>query len=382
MPKLPPMRDGTILKASRRSVPFSFWPVAATNSQRKPVQSLLFASDPWAFMQRSITENISGEDSRNEAISYIDQASDFYKSALSSQVDAAKPLQTYYSYLNILKAFVLYRGQHAELPNIRHGISEVLAQSGNQFTNARVKIWPTPDRNGCLQAFNEFTVALGHQQKPHAYSIPIAHLQPQVLPGHRLWSTAARQKERFVSVHKVQFTEDTTSKEVWIRLYLYKDDLTRLYLSQNDVLKDSRIDPNFKKVNCQESHDARDLICLEQKVPKSHNRHGVDVATSLSKDVRDFLWVTVASTPPYRRYYLYLCPNGEVSSRLPQLTSIYALTFYLGSLTRYRPNVFRSILSGPYGPRIVDFISGQPAQFVYLMASEFAEREVTKPALV
>ncbi len=381
MSRLPPMKAGTALTANKRPVPFSFWPVAKSNLQRNPVQSLLFAIDPWTIMKRCIAENTSGN-TRGEADSYIDQAFDFYRSALRSQVDAAKPLQLYYSYLNIAKAFILYRGRHEQLPSIQHGISEAAPQSGREFFDAEVRIWPSPGRNRRLQAFDEFNSALGHQPLTNSFTVPIPHLLPQILPGHRLWAASAKKMERFISIQKIQFTENTADKEAWIRFYLYKDDLTRLGHSQIDLLRHSGLDPKFRRVKCAESHDSRNLICFEQDAPSSYNRHGVDLANSLSEDVKDRLWVTVASNSPYRRYYLYICPDDEVHSRLPQLASIYALTFYLGSLTRYRPTVFRSILDGAYGPRIVEFISGQPEQFIYLMASEFAEREITKPALV
>jgi hypothetical protein len=62
--------------------------------------------------------------------------------------------------------------------------------------------------------------------------------------------------------------------------------------------------------------------------------------------------------------------------------SIYAITFYLGSITRYRPHHFDTIVQGSLGHVIEEFVSGQPLQFIYLIASEFAEQEVTKPSIV
>ena len=211
MPRLSPMRSGTELAANGRSVPFSFWPVATTHSRRRPVQSLLFSTDPWIMMKRCISKDIANRDTRNEAASYIDQASDFYSSALNSQVDAAKPLQLYYSYLNIAKAFILCRGRRQSLPRIRHGISESVAQNGSEYTDACVRFWTSPDRNGFLQAFDELLLALGHQSYPNEHAIPIADLVPQILPGHRLWANAADEKERFLAVQRVQFTEDTNT---------------------------------------------------------------------------------------------------------------------------------------------------------------------------
>lgn len=57
-----------------------------------------------------------------------------------------------------------------------------------------------------------------------------------------------------------------------------------------------------------------------------------------------------------------LCGNAEdVAAEcfaLPQLMSIYAV----------------SHCAGVFGPRIQDFVTGQPLQFLYLMASEFARQ--------
>ena len=382
MPRMLKMRTGAELKANRRSVPFSFWPVAANSAPRSPVQSLLFAIDPWVIMKDSITKQIQNVESRKEALSYIDQAADFYRSALQSQIDAAKPVQLYYSYLNIVKAFILCRSNHNSLPGIRHGISESPPKGGKEFTDAYIECWKSPNNQGQIQVFDEFLQALGYSQLQNGCRIPIANLVPQILPGHRLWASAANEKERFLSLQRIQFTQDTSAEKVWLRFYLYRDDLPRLGHTQRVVLQQSGANKDFRIVKCTERIENRDLICFENTTPLSYARHGVDVAERLAKDVKNRLWSTVASVSPYRRYYLYLCPPHAQPHLLPQLASIYALTFYLGSVTRYRPTVFRSILEDAYGPRISEFVSGQPAQFIYLMASEFAKRDVTQPAIV
>ena len=382
MPRLPEMKPGTELKANRRSVPFSYWPIATNNAHRAPVQSLLFAIDPWLIMKRAITEQIQNANTAQEAHSYIDQASDFYRSALQSSIDAAKPVQLYYSYLNIVKAFILCRGQQQSLSNIRHGMNESLIQGGREFADALITFWTSPGNHGQLQAFDEFLQALGYPSLPNRHQIQVSHLVPQILPGHRLWASAADKKERFLSLQRIQFTQNTATKRVWLRLYLYRDDIPRLGHTQRNVLERSRAVTHFRIVKCSEAVENRNLICFEHIASRPYNRHGVDNAMTLSSSVKNVLWATVASISPYRRYYLYLCPPGEENYLLPQLASIYALTYYLGSLTRYRPTVFRSILDGPYGPRIAEFVSGQPGQFIYLIASEFERRDVTQPSIV
>jgi hypothetical protein len=64
------------------------------------------------------------------------------------------------------------------------------------------------------------------------------------------------------------------------------------------------------------------------------------------------------------------------ASRVPQVLSLYLLLFAFGSVTRNRPHRFEEVLSEPIGSFIVDFVSRQPEQLLYLLASEFAAREV------
>jgi hypothetical protein len=103
---------------------------------------------------------------------------------------------------------------------------------------------------------------------------------------------------------------------------------------------------------------------------------------ALVESLKNALWTVVGASPPYRRYYVYVAPANEHPTVLPQLLSIYALTYYLGSITRYRPQHFHSILNGPFGSLIEEFLAGQPTQYIYLMASEFVKRDVTQPSIV
>jgi hypothetical protein len=333
-------------------------------------------------MRHAINQEVAAANSRSEAISYIKQAEDFYASAQASSIDAAKPVQLYYCYLNIAKAFIIARSVQPSLGKIQHGINEAITPGGQEFEDGYVQFWSSPNARGDFQAFDEFMKALGGKRTQNGQQCRITHLVPQILSGHRLWASAASMTERFIALQRIQFIENRLAKNVWLRMYLVANDVRRLGYTQNDVLVDGQLGADFRKVRCSEKADGRGLICIEQSVPTHYGRHGVDLAMDLVARVKERLWATVGSSPPCRRYYLYLCPAGERASVVLQLASIYAMTFYLGSVTRYRPNTFQALLDGPYGPRIAEFVSGQPAQFVYLMASEFSRRDITRPSIV
>ena len=92
------------------------------------------------------------------------------------------------------------------------------------------------------------------------------------------------------------------------------------------------------------------------------------------------LWRSITIMPPFRKYYVYVADPQD--TLLPQLCSIYLIFFYLGSITRYRPNQFDQLIAGPYGAFMREFIENQPNQWLYMLASEFAKQEVTRAAVV
>jgi len=69
------------------------------------------------------------------------------------------------------------------------------------------------------------------------------------------------------------------------------------------------------------------------------------------------------------------------SAVLPQLLSMYLIVFLLGSITRYQPHQFDRLLDTRYGAHLIGAVTEVPAQYIYLMASELLEREVTRASL-
>lgn len=233
-----------------------------------------------------------------------------------------------------------------------------------------------------MQVFDEFLKTISATGLATDQNFDLSTLLPQILPGHRLWCEATNKDERFISLHEIRVMENKSAKRLWLNLYFFEDDLKRLGVTHKRLLTESRLGAAFRQVQTTRKVGSRKLVCFEQTVTVAYQHRPSDEAHQLVEVVRPFLWVTVATIPPYRRYYAYLAPPTEHTGLLPQLLSIYAITFYLGSITRYRPHHFDTIVAGPFGPRVEEFISGQPLQFIYMMASEFAEQEVTKPSIV
>lgn len=390
MPPLPQPRDGQLLRIKDRPLEFSLWPMERT-TRRYGLGTRVFATDPWTVIRRSAERRCLAA-TRNAAFSLLEQAEDFYRAAASG-VKAAKPLLLYYCFMNLAKAFVLTCRQREDVNSAKHGLSEKLGLPPNDrelinaYLNAErtVAAGPVPPANQKIKVFDEMHEAISGNRitaNPTRYDLP--NLMPQVVPGHRLWveGDGDNNAERFVSVERVQFAQDVGAKEIWLRLYLFADDLRRINITHQEFLIRTRLNGLFREVQADDAVDERPLICFEQLNATSYNHRPSDEVPAVVASVRHLLWRTVLSTPPYRKYYLYAAPANEHPQVLPQVLSIYAITFYLGSIVRYRPHHFDNILADNYGPFVEAFMNDQPSQFIYLMASEFAEKEVTKAAIV
>jgi hypothetical protein len=379
--QIPPAKLGEEITVNKKIVPFSYWPMHPTRSGRHSLQSTIFSLDPWTLITQTI-ENSCMPAAKDEALACAFQAKGFFESAVRADALVTRPLLLYYSNMNLVKAFCLTRGTRTTFNKAQHGLSEKLGAGGIELKDAYLEAYPssTSGTTVTLNNFSEFMLALTGSPLSTKTSYEIPKLLPQIVPGHRLWAQAAGEDERFIHLYNLKFLQDKVSKQIWIRIYMLSEDLTRLHMTRSSLLTGSGLP--FKQVATAEKVNGRPLICFEQNIPITYSGYPADRLNSLADSVKPYLWATVSTVKPFRRYYLYKCPAPDVGCRLPQLLSIYALSYYLGSITRYRPHQYPSIARGPFGPRVQDFITGQPYQFLYLMASEFSKQEVSRPAIV
>jgi hypothetical protein len=374
---LPQPATGSELVVSERELEFSFWPVSRT-TRRYGLGSRIYASDPWTIIRRSVKNRLP-QTQQKPALALIEQAEDFFDAA-GSGIRAAKPLLIYYSFLNLAKAFLLTSGERAVVDDAMHGVRDRLHPPPNntELLGAYLSAQNGPARhappgNQKIQIFEELHRALaGANLSASNFDLPV--LMPQVLPGHRLWAAGATTTERFLALDKIEIVNDTAAHDLRLRFFVKRDDLKRINLTHQQLLQHTRLAADFREVT---SYHAGS-ICIEQTNPLHYGHRATDHVQELVETIKARLWRTVLKVAPYRKYYLYACPPTEQIQILPQILSIYAVTYYLGSITRYRPHHFDTIIDGRFGPLIESFLIDQPSQFTYLMASEFALQEVAK----
>lgn len=375
-------RNGEPVKIKDRFVKFSYWPMYK-GACRYGLQSHIFATNPWAIILASLKKSKCSLSSKAEAVACLTQAEQFFKAANDAQLWASKPLLIYYCLMNLAKAFALMKQQRSTFDQAQHGLGEKLRSGKRVVVDAYLEAFKSPNNYGNPNNFDEFLKAIsGSGLSSAKKEFDIINLLPQVVAGHRLWCEASGKRERFIAVEDVKIIDNEADKKLWLQIHIFADDLTRLGITHKTFLEESRL-TNWREVTAStDGLSGRKLLCFEQEDTTSYTDRPSDKIPKLIDNFRHYLWATVTNVPPYRKYYLYLAPQSEQPQVLPQLLSIYAIFYYLGSITRYRPQQFDSILNARFGEQVQEILTSQPNQFIYLLASEFAQREVTVAALV
>jgi len=371
----PAARTGSDLKVHKREIEFSFWPVCpgpgggVTNSK-------LFATDPWPVIVGAV-ERRCPKNSMQAALAFVEQAHHFYKAAGATAVAAAKPVLLYYYFMNLAKALVLTEKIQKCLDEAQHGLSEQPQTGAVTVQSAYLKARPSTPL-GKPSVFDEFLRAIQRKGLPAKTTFNLPVLLTQVVPGHRLLLSASGGRERFIAVESIRML-DGGRNEIWLRLCIREGDLSRAGVTQKALLEQSRLGAAWQGVD----DNNAGTVCLEQSETVQYQPGYIaNNIPQLVASLTPHLWQTVTSWPPYRKYYIYLATHADKPCVLPQLLSVYAIMFYLSSITRYRPHRFDEILASAHGPFIQAFLNDQPSQFLFLMASEFAKREVARAALI
>lgn len=381
MPSYPQPRAGEELKVRDRPVEFSHWPMRK-GQRRHGLQSRIFASDPWNVIEPSIRQ-VTNSNNRHLGLAALFQARDFFNASEHADIAASRPLLIYYCFLNTLKAYAVSRGLISSFDNVYHGLQSRPPAVGRTPISAEIEIHRHRPQgaNPRANAFDLFLQMLSAGLATNKLA-QLDQVFPQVLLGHRLWELGSGQKERFIEIERIRYLHNEANRQCWVKIWIKKSEFKRSYYSNKDMIDLGRLAPRWRIVETLAAEDNLDdpLLAVEMTNPTTYTGRPADILNSLSNSVRNDFWRSITSFKPFRKYYLYLTsPDDWV---IPQLTSIYLLVFYLGSITRYRPDQFDAFLEGSYGAFVREFIQNQPRQWLYMMASEFVEQEVTQAAIV
>lgn len=371
-----------------KNTKFSLWPVKQESfSKRTYNQASFTTTNPWALIRGCIDKNLASKSSEKEiAQPLADQAEFFFTAQAATDKLAAKSLLLYYSAMNLVKTCLIVRGNIKGAKDIkerngfRHGIESDFTEGSadDPIKNSIITIKRSRGGKSQIEIFDEFLRLFNcHIRRRAKIRIKLTDILPQVVTGHKLWSHFLGEKDYFLPLEKLEFFVQPEIKKICVLGKIKITDSRRISGTHFESITNSGLSNKTEIINAEPEAD-----CWSFKLPsKRYTVYSTDMLEKIAGDIRNQVWSVVTSTHPYRKYYFYAI-GTERETVMPQLASMYAIMFFLGSVSRYRPHFFNRLLKSKYGPLINEFLTSVPNQFLYLMASEIAMRDVSRPAVI
>ncbi len=355
-------RDGESVRVNGIPVPFTFWPDAYLQHGR------LVASNPWTCMAGFAKQTIVDARKRGRIIAFLEQSEDFYRAASNPRI-SSKPLLYYYSYMNLVKAFLVCHNHN--ISRAIHGLMDPKENITKKLTITSQKVAVNNKDSGPrIQTYRTLVEECGFSVPVRPRRMKLVDLLEQVVGVHRTVCHTLRRRQRFFPIAEIAFEYDRSNKDVWVAFHVKHVELAVNQDAPREIAANMSA---FEEVESPNT----DFRRFESVMIKRYSRSPRDVLGALVKEVKCDIWSLLRPGG-----YQFFVSSIPVSIRLAQIASNYQAMFYFGSVTRYRPDDFLKLLEGKHGWLVEEFIDTQPLQFIYLLGSGLmkAEMVVTEAA--
>jgi hypothetical protein len=223
-------------------------------------------------MRGTVNTEVAAAD-RPEALAFLEQAEDFYRAATARV--SANPLLLYYAFMNLGKALIRTRGSDASLDQAMHGLKEETAPGGTELKDSDVV---AKDAGSRTNVYSEVVERLGYPRPTNNARYPVSQLLGQIVVGHRIWREASiGHKVRFIDLKHIDIVDARSPRQLWLRLYVAKGDLSRYGITRARLLSEGRLTANVHEVDVAGTGRPKDLACVEQR---THSCTRADPQTS------------------------------------------------------------------------------------------------------
>lgn len=292
---------------------------------------------------------------------YFTQLSrDFYNSSQQAKMPSKGTL-LYYSFINLVKVYLIIEGYDLETKIEHHGIS-----LPSEFTN---KLRLANPNGGGISIFHEFAKVLGKEiNNGDGTEIKFIDLLWELPEIHEIGyalNLFPNTKRKFLPVEIKIRTNANRNRMFYTLSYEKKFD------------KQMKVDKLTKGIFKKKVYEIEVEDDNKRKHFKSHysvayTKHSSRSWTMCYKKMVDdinLLNITPMLTRQGYRYYINLEPY-----KLHRLSSLLGFAYFIGTVARYRPTLNEEVLKGKYQPMINEAIISCPNQFFYLMVSHITKQ--------
>lgn len=318
-------------------------------------------SDIWGFWDYLVKMQTlkKGRISGNFLQTLLEQAKYFYEAAEIAPL-RSQPLLYYYSFLNLAKIELNINYPYGNTTEYYHGIDTKINKSTTLDTAEVTFKQYSGTWSNKISVAKEFFLDMGD-----TVSIPgktkIKDLLASCIGIHRTYSETYNQKETFYRLDNVTYIEKSGMDICYESEILGLDDniMSSLIASKGYNITKKKID-GISHYFYKENH------------------------TMLNYNIAKTNWFSLAFRIMQKGIWSYTDGNEYrlyVSKDAIQWSSpsiIYSIMFFFGSITRYHPYFFESILKAKEQWLISEFMRTQPMQFLYYVTSKVVGNYIFK----
>lgn len=361
--RLPKAKSGKEIKEPPTGFPHFF----------KKLQPRIVTADVWAYLRTAVRTNKKlSKDQIREAEAFIEQAFEFFEAAQNPRI-GSRPLLYYYSFLNLSKVAVLM-GNVTMPPKVGHGISDPKENIRKRLSLPGQSVRIIKCAHNHSEIFPEFVAALGGEvRKPKV--IKVLDLLRQIPGVHRTFCRVMEENPSCMPIKSLHFYK--VDKSVFVRLKLDRRDRdvkATLPLIRNNTAFGKLFTEVCLSSTINNSSD-KDAIWFESNVVSGKKQTINSALLALAEKIRLLGFSSILTSVGYR-HYVCCMPKRQL---LPPLAVIFAVMFYFGSITRYKPYDFDRIVDDKHSWLVSEFLKTQPNQFLHGLAGHIAGVDVVLP---
>jgi hypothetical protein len=312
-----------------------------------PGSSYVLTSDPWAYLKAWLDQKTKKSRGDNKlrlerARYFVEQAESFQTAADKTQLPT-KATMTYYSLLNLIKAFLSVNGVDLEKREELHGLQ--LTENDYELkVGGRVKNY--------TNIFLEFCNCLGKPIKGQ-HTVTIQEVLHDLTEVHELGFTLGIIKKRKFLPIRIEFLTNQDCDKLFTEVHFSKEHDTRLPMDK--FFKGKRA--TYFKLR---ENNENGYVIYRSKRRRSYTKSNLPaIYKNICKEYKDFDIHLLLTRDGYK-YYVNLIPNDY-----HRLANILLTVFYIGTAARYRPTITKEIMSGELYPIIAEVVETSPKQFLY-----------------
>lgn len=334
----------------------------------------ILTADPLSYLEAWLDnkyDSIHRDKSRSKkqnlkkAIYFTQLSKDFYNSSQGAKMPSKGTL-IYYSFINLVKVFLIMRGHELESKMEHHGLS---LPSGSKEKLRLINL-----AGDGISIFHEFAKSIG-KEIINADGLDLdfsdlLHSLPEVHEIGYALSLFTKTKRRFLPVD-INIRTTTNRRKIFYTISYEKKFDKQMKV---DKLTKGICAKKFSKIEIENDpyrnhFQSKSILNYTNTSQKSWRICYPKIVKELNE-----LNITPMLTRQGYRYYLDLEPY-----RLHRMSAVLGFAYYLGTVARYRLTLNEEILKGKYQAIINEAIIACPQQFFYLLVSHITNQVCAIP---